>query len=248
MAVDKICGTCGKAFSVKPYLAKQRQHCSQACRAQENRVRCQCEHCRKDFWKWKSQVAKQRGDGKFCSRACMVAAKRKLEPQPKPVFTPLLKVCEECGVTFRIPPSRENTARWCSRACQKQSPTFRKECSEAQQGEKHWRWSGGAYKKRATGYVRIKRKRNGKETVRWQHTAVMVEWMLEVDPSHPFLIVVDGLHRLHPDIEVHHIDRKRSNNVRENLLAVTRNAHAQIHHRGKKPEPWECWPSNPTRW
>jgi hypothetical protein len=72
--------------------------------------------------------------------------------------------------------------------------------------------------------------------------------MLEDDPEHQFLVEVNGHKRLHPDIEVHHIDRVRSNNVRDNLLAVIYTAHAQIHHKGKKPEPWECWPSNPKRW
>ena len=76
----------------------------------------------------------------------------------------------------------------------------------------------------------------------------MVAWMLEEAPDHPFLVDVEGQKKLSPDVEVHHVDRVRSNNARDNLIAVTKPAHAQIHHRGKKPEPWECWPSNPTKW
>lgn len=248
MPVDVICGSCGKTFLVPPRFFGVTRFCSQACKFQGNRIERECTCCGKRFWIWKSREAKQHGNGKFCSKACMVRAKRSTAtPIPKHAFQSLLKVCEVCGSTFRIPPSRQTTARWCSRRCQKLSPTFKAECSEKQQAEKSWRWSGGKYKTHQ-GYVRLKRKRRGKETVRQEHTDVMIRWMLKAAPKHPFLIVIDGWDRLHPDIEVHHIDRNRSNNVHENLLAVTKDAHARIHHRGKKPEPWECWPSNPQKW
>lgn len=176
-----------------------------------------------------------------------MAKKTKPEKQPKAVKPPIYKSCEVCDKTFRIWPSRKDSARFCSLACKGSSESYRATCSEQQQAEKHWRWDGGKYKTEH-GYVRLKRKRSGKETTRFEHTDVMLKWIIEAEPSHPFLVIVDGLRKLHPDIDVHHIDRDRSNNDRSNLLAVTKSAHGQIHHRNKRPDPWECWPSNPTRW
>ena len=182
----------------------------------------------------------------FCSDACYLKDHSK-QVAPKVERPKYFKTCESCGEPFRIPPVRMETARFCSRDCQKKSDSFKKECSEKQAGEKHWRWSGGEYKER-NGYIRHKRKTYEGETFTFSHRKVMLEMMLASDPSHPCLIVVDGEKKLNPEIEVHHIDRKRDNNSPENLLAVTKDAHARIHHFGKKPEPWECWPSNPIRW
>lgn len=242
--MEKICGVCNQSFQVRPYLAEAKKYCSPACKHLANRVSLQCAKCGKEFWTWKSQI--EYGHGKYCSKVCMVTAKKAV-PKPKRIYVPIFKSCEVCGASFCIPPSRKDTARFCSRACQKLSPEFKIECSEREQGDKSWRWAGGIYQFK-TGYVRLKRRRNGKETVRFEHTDVMINWMLEVESDHPFLVDVEGRKRLHPDIEVHHIDRVRSNNARENLLAVTKDAHAKIHHRGKKPDPWECWPSHPEKW
>lgn len=245
--MEKLCETCGKTFQVKPYLVDVRKHCSQECRGIANTIKKTCPTCGTDFIIWKSRAAKGQGNGTWCSKKCMVEAK-KSEPKPQRVIIPpLLKVCELCGVTFRISPSRVNNARWCSKSCQSESPVWKAECSESQSGEKHWRWAGGKHTDH-DGYIRLKSKKLSHESVRYEHTIIVIEWMCEVEPHHPFLIMIDGKPRLHPDVEVHHIDRVRTNNKRANLLAVIKTAHAQIHHRGKKPEPWECWPSNPPVW
>ena len=97
------------------------------------------------------------------------------------------------------------------------------------------------------GYVRRRTSRTDIRA-RSEHRLVLLEWMIEVDPDHPFIVEADGVKVLHPDIDVHHIDRNRANNDRGNLLAVTKLAHAKIHASGKRPEPWECWPQNPGIW
>lgn len=249
--MEKLCKGCGKAFEVKQSQFERRQYCSQQCKQQAKRVTLVCGQCGKNWWSWKSQtiIHGRPGAGQFCSRVCAGLAKRKPKPErpPKVVTDPIFKSCEVCDTTFRVYPSRKDTARFCSLVCKVQSESYRALCSEQQQGEKSWRWGGGKYK-RGTGYIRQKRNKNCIEIYTFEHQEVMVAWLLEEEPSHPFLVEVDGRKRLHPDVEVHHIDRIRSNNVRNNLLAVIKPAHAQIHHRGKKPEPWECWPINPPKW
>lgn len=80
------------------------------------------------------------------------------------------------------------------------------------------------------------------------HRDVLTSALVAEDPEHPFLYDRDGIKWLRPEIHVHHIDRNKLNNELSNLLAVTPGAHKRIHSNGKKPEPWECWPGNPTRW
>jgi hypothetical protein len=176
----------------------------------------------------------------------MVTAK-KAAPKLKKVREPVFKVCEVCEKAFRIPPNRAETARWCSRACQRKSVVFRKECSDAQAGEKSWRWTGKYI--HGDGYVRLTKEHKQYKCVRSEHVVIMLDWMMEVEPDNPFLVIAsDGRVHLHPNVVVHHIDRVRNNNARSNLLAVTVDAHNKIHHHGRKPESWECWPRNPTAW
>lgn len=244
MPVKVVCKHCGDAFESKPSEAAWRKYCSRACKSAHNSVDLICCVCGIGFRRLKSQL--QSGYGKYCSYSCKDTARRKPKA-PKVVRTPVFKVCCACGIVFRIPPSRSATARFCSQKCKGGDEAFRAKCSDAQSGEKSWRWSGGRYK-RGTGYVRVKSKKLGVERTSVEHREVIVKWMMEECPDHPFLIVVDGVSTLHPDVDVHHIDRVRSNNTRPNLLAVTKSAHARIHHHGKQPEPWECWPQNPKRW
>lgn len=245
--MENACLVCGTVFKVRPYLAEVRKYCSQECKVLANTITKPCPTCGKDFVIWKSRDKKGKGNGTWCSKSCMVEAK-KSKPKPKKVVKPpVLKICETCDKAFRVPPSREKSARWCSRNCQSKSVVFRKECSEAQvSGERHPRWTGKYQHK--DGYVRLTKENPLFKTVRAEHTAVMIQWMLEVDPTNPFLAIVNGKVRLLPGVDVHHVDRNRSNNVRSNLIAIIATAHTQIHQRGRKPEPWECWPRNPPAW
>lgn len=248
--MEKSCEKCGKTFEVKRYLFDVRKHCSAECKHEANRVTLTCKCCGKVWETWKSQIkiSGRPGAGQFCSKACAdVAKKTKPEKPPKVVKPPIYKSCEVCDKTFRVWPSRKDSARFCSLACKGQSESYRAKCSASQSAENSWRWNGGKYKT-GTGYIRQKKTIAGVEVFKYEHTNVMVGWLLEEDQKHPFLVDVNGVKRLHPNVVVHHIDRVRSNNKRENLLLVTKTAHEQIHHRNKRPEPWECWPSNPTRW
>lgn len=244
MAVVKVCGCCGKEFSVPNRRHETVKFCSRECKTEAGWESFKCIKCGVDFRRKKSDNPGE--PRRYCSMDCHHADKKgktyQVDGRPR-----YHRVCETCGVQFRVTETRKDTARFCSRKCQGESPTFRVECSERQQGEKSWRWAGGEYLNHG-GYIRHKRKVLGSETVTLSHRVVLLNAMLDFEPDHPFIVGVDGLKRLDPAIEVHHIDRNRSNNALSNLLAVTKHAHAQIHHRNSKPKPWECWPRDPSRW
>lgn len=245
MPVIKNCETCGEEFSVKPYLAAGKRFCSPECKYAGNRVEIECKECGTKFWTWKSQLKYSKFE--YCSTNCRYLQGR-LEKAQKPTRQSkfVFKSCKVCDVVFRVPPTRKDTAIYCSRACRDGDADFRKNQSEKQSGEKSPRWTGGIYQ-HSKGYVST-RVQPGQSGWRAEHRVVMEAWMLEEEPDHNFLIEVEGRKRLHPDVHVHHIDKVRSNNARSNLLAVVNEAHGRLHSTRKKPEPWECWPSNPERW
>lgn len=241
MAVVKVCECCKKQFSVPNRRSEQVRFCSLACKTEGRRKTLECVVCKKSF------SCEAHVDRKYCSRTCFHTANKGAKHAVDPEQPRYHKVCEVCGKEFRVTLTRKDSARFCSKTCMASSPAFRAEKSEASRGEKHYRWAGGLYKT-GDGYIRHKRKALGTETVTFNHREVVLTALIEENPEHPFLVVVDGVKKLSPDIEVHHIDRIRSNNALANLLAVTKHAHAKIHHHGTKPKPWECWPSNPTAW
>ena len=243
MPVVKVCEQCKKQFSIPPRRSEAVRFCSKACKDEAGWRTLTCPTCGETFRRKRSDHPDS--SVSFCSKRCYHASRIGEPVRNKRSKT--YAVCRQCGVRFQITSTRIGSARWCSRKCQSESPEWRSEMSEKQQGDKHWRWAGGLYKT-GTGYVRHKRKANGSEVAVWNHRIVVLKAMLESDPDHPFLIEVDGVKKLNPEIEVHHIDRNRSNNDLSNLLAVTKQAHAQIHHRNRKPNPWECWPPNPVTW
>lgn len=245
MGVAKICGHCSRDFFTPNRRHETVKYCSRDCKTAAGWEEIACPVCATSFKRKKSDG--KRSEVKYCSPACYRATllgRSNKVPADAPRY---YKVCETCSKDFRVTETRKDSARWCSRECQKFSPTFKSECSEVQQGDKSWRWTGGTYQNKH-GYVRSKQKVNGVETAKMTHREIVLELMLISDPSHPFILEVGGMRKLDSLIEVHHIDRDRSNNAPSNLLAVTKFAHSQIHHRNRKPDPWECWPSNPDRW
>lgn len=62
-----------------------------------------------------------------------------------------------------------------------------------------------------------------------EHRLVMEEHLRQTDPASPHLIDVGGVLYLRRDIEVHHIDGVKDNNVVENLRPMTKSEHAALH-------------------
>lgn len=244
MPVQTKCIQCEKEFLVKPYQVELRKFCSTKCKNDHHRVSLNCEKCGDPFWAFKSSVESQ--SRRFCSMSCRMAVTGKQE-KPKKERVKIIKVCKTCGVEFRVPPVRKDTAQYCSHKCKGADSEFKNKCSEPQRGEKSPRWTGGVYQ-RSSGYKRFRdRDENGLLSVA-VHRMYMVGAILKENPAHPFLHLHNGNIMLRPEIHVHHIDRVRGNNDISNLLAVTADAHHRIHSNGTKPKPWECFPSNPEKW
>ena len=235
MPVQKTCGHCATPFLVPPRRSETVKFCSRECKTNAGRITIICAACGGSF-----ERVKHLGLAKYCSTDCFHSATKgaSLNVHRRERH---YQRCEVCSVLFRVTFSRIGTARFCSRTCQSKSPTFRSEASEAQRGARSHLWKGGLYK-RGTGYVRIKGGELGHKEFRFVHRFVVETAMLEMEPNHPFLVDVGGRKKLSEEIEVHHIDRDRSNNAFSNLLAVTKTAHARLHHKNRTPDPWECWP------
>lgn len=241
MPVLKVCQCCSKEFSTPNRRSEQVKFCSLKCKTKAGQKTVKCVACKSMF------TCKLHEDKKFCSRSCFHEFSKGRKHLVDPDRPRYYKNCEVCGNQFRVTLTRKDTARFCSVKCRSISPELRIEISERMQGEKHWRWAGGE-RENSRGYIRHKRKVLGTEKVMFNHRAVILAALLESEPNHPFLITVDGVVKLDPNIEVHHIDRNRTNNELSNLLAVTKMAHSNIHHKNLKPKPWECYPRDPLVW
>lgn len=244
MAVQKVCLHCKKEFSVPNRRSDDVKYCSRQCKTEAGYLILACKSCGTEFKRKKSDQA--RSGEPYCSRLCFHADRVGKAPN-RDFPDRVVKVCEHCKQQFSVIPYRADKARWCSKECQAASPEWKRECSERQQGEKSWRWAGGKYLSKQ-GYIWTRSAKNGVRPLTLNHRVVVLLAMLEVEPDHPFIVDVNGEKKLSPEIEVHHIDRDRANNDLGNLLAVTKDAHAQIHHKNRKPRPWECWPREPEHW
>lgn len=234
MPVEKTCGHCAKLFRVPFRRSETVKFCSTKCKTAGKRRVITCAACGGSFERERSSAAK------YCSNDCYHSASKGV-PKPDNGRERLYRTCEVCTGSFRVALSRRETARFCSYVCKGKSAAYRQEASEVQSGEKSWRWAGGLYR-RGTGYVRARGHGLSPKEYHFEHRRVVETAMLEMEPDHPFLVEVDGRKKLDPKIDVHHIDRDRSNNALTNLLAVTKRAHALIHHNNRTPEPHECWP------
>lgn len=240
MPIEKTCQQCQKKFTVPNRRSDQVKFCSLACKTQAGWVSRVCGHCGAAF---RRKVSDLKGKSAYCSRECYDATKpgRLIAKPDAPRYE---RVCEQCKVTFQVTKTRAATARFCSIACKSQSPTFKQECSDIQKGDKHWRFQGGKYKNSS---VYANTRYSNKSTLA-VHRQVFAAHMAALAPGHAFLYQHEGEWRLHKHIHVHHVDRNPANNDLTNLLALTIGAHAKLHHTGRKPEPWECWPPNPEKW
>lgn len=234
MPVQKVCGHCAKSFLVPSRRSETVKFCSIECKAIAGRVTLSCAACGVSFEREKHLTG-----AKYCSRTCFHSATKGVAQRARGEYH--YRTCEVCAKSFRVTLTRKDTARFCSRTCQDKSPSYRQQLSDRQRGEKSHRWKGGLYEGKH-GYVRVKGHGLDSKKFHFLHRVVIEKAMLEMEPNHPFLVEADGRKKLDGEIEVHHIDRNRSNNAFSNLLAVTKDAHARIHNSNTEPKPWECWP------
>lgn len=238
MPVEKTCAHCAKKFVVPNRRSDEVKFCSRQCKTEAGWRHLKCPTCGSEFKRKASDI---KGQTAYCSRACFDAVKLGMaQAKRSPRYE---KVCEQCSKTFAVTKTRVNTARFCSVACKGANEAWRQESSERQQGEKHWRYAGHKYKDGP-----YKRRFDQTLGSPGEHRLIFAKHMAEHAPGHPFLVLRDGVWWFHKTIHVHHIDGNPLNNDIANLLAVTSGAHAKIHHNRRKPEPWECWPTNPEKW
>lgn len=252
MPISKTCQKCSKEFSVPVRRSEKVRFCSRACydaATVVEKVRCVCLFCKKEFFEQPSQV--KYGKVKYCSKLCRDQARTDpLKPGSKyrlPKKRKVIKTCKQCGTEFRVPQCREHIAEYCSKTCMYLSPERLKKMSEASSGAKSKRWKGGRYTSKSRGYISVNVPghpgggRHGNHV--GEHRLVIEAWMRELAPDHPFLYDHNGVKYLRGEIEVHHRNEVRDDNRRDNLLAVTKDAHHRIHNRQAQPQPWECWPA-----
>lgn len=76
MKIKVNCITCNKEFEVDKrvytdYIKRgYRFFCSKECRSLANKVKCVCENCGKEIYKYKSEIANSKYGHVFCSKSC----------------------------------------------------------------------------------------------------------------------------------------------------------------------------------
>lgn len=104
--IELICKQCGKKFIVKE-CRKDAQFCSPSChgkwRTAHKAVHARnCKLCGKEFF-----VSNPSSKRVYCSADCGHKAR----------ITKVTKTCEQCGTIFEVIKTRENTSKYCCRAC-----------------------------------------------------------------------------------------------------------------------------------
>jgi hypothetical protein len=189
-----------------------------------------CEYCDEPFEVWPSRA----GTAKTCSKSCFgkLAALKYRKSW-------LSKDCDFCGKLFSFPKIQEGRRKCCSYECAAEIDRLRHHSTD----EDCYNWKGGKTK-HSDGYIYVYAKghplaNHGPYVL--EHRLVIEGWMRNEDPSHNFLMWIEGTLYLRPKIKVHHIDEDKSNNKPENLLACTSASHHLIH-AGKPPMKGQTWP------
>lgn len=249
MKVKKFCVICDKEIEIKEKRDLKKQTCSRACsgklcskRAQESKPRLNCQVCGKEY----IVIASRKDTAKTCSLEC----KGKLRTQDF-MNARIRKICPECGQEFSFPSCHKDRRKFCSDECARKSRMVHITRLGSLSGEDSPAYKTGITK-HIDGYVYKYAKghpfaNTGDNRYVFEHRLVMESRMRDCCPDHKFLTKMDGKLYLKKEIVVHHIDKNRSNNDIDNLLAVTHGAHLKIHRWGNKPGQHECWPPNPER-
>jgi len=171
---------------------------------------------------------------KTCSLVCKgkLWTKQSLEARPE-------KPCEICGKMFAFPKSHTGRRHCCSPECANKSRAV----SSVRTGVSNHNWKGGTCD-HAGGYLYLHVDNHPfakSHSYVFEHRLVMECWMRDAVPNHHFLVEIDGIKYLPPEIHVHHINENKRDNRPKNLLACTAYSHKLIHN-GSAPMRGDVWP------
>lgn len=186
-----------------------------------------CEVCGKEY-----EVANRRSEtSKACSMACsgVLQAKRYSEQRRH-------LQCLQCGKPIEVSAGRAERGNglYCNRDCKRLSQFGRRFTDLVEDGKETLLGTGYVYEQARTHPFAVR----GRV---FQHRLVIERLLRQNDPTHPFLVEVDGERYLRPDIDVHHKNEVKDDNRPENLMACTKPAHKDMHE-GRTPMKGETWP------
>jgi endogenous inhibitor of DNA gyrase (YacG/DUF329 family) len=125
--VTKECGKCGKKFYVSIYRELTVKFCSREC-ARKGKIEKACLECKKTY----SCFPYIEKTSKFCSRKCQnIYLGKAIHSREKSHFwkggalntKTITVMCLACSSEFGVVPSRQNTAKYCSKSCYVKSKT-----------------------------------------------------------------------------------------------------------------------------
>lgn len=173
-----------------------------------------CKVCEKEFSVVKSRMDK----AVTCSRECRgkIDAERYSASRIK-------RNCLSCGKEIEVTERRAalGAGKYCSYDCHNLAMSL----------QEHKTWADGNEVPHSAGYVLV-RDNQHPYTVGgyvFKHRLVMENKMRNEVPNHNFLIDIGGIKFLKREIQVHHFDEEKLNNVEGNLLACTAGAHRDFH-------------------
>jgi hypothetical protein len=151
--------------------------------------------------------------------------------------------CVTCGKLFTSPECHASRRKTCSAQCREKIPEIAA-AKAARIGELNANWNGGVYV-HSEGYL-LNRDISHPFAVGgyvMAHRLVMEQHMRLRDPGHEFLVPINGIRYLSQDIDVHHRNEVKTDNMVDNLVAMTPSAHKTLHN-GAHPAIGSYWPDH----
>ena len=152
--------------------------------------------------------------------------------------------CKECGKAFQEAQSHADRRVYCSKVCmEKSADTVDRKA--ARFGDKNPMWAGGITK-HPEGYLYESCHGHpfASDGRVLQHRIVAERHLRFQHPDHHFLTEVDGEKYIKSELDVHHINKDRSDNDPSNLVVCTTMAH-KMFHRGMQPPQSDYWLAAP---